>query len=149
MSRQKNTRRGRPSKYSGLVVKRICDAIADGMPFKYAAVIGDISHETFCEWQRQFPEFSEAVQKAKAHGVHERLKIIRTAAKRGNVKAAQWWLERVCPEFFGQRPSDEEATEVQSQFGQVHIFLPEKEKLPDEDECTAYMAQKSPNTPTA
>jgi hypothetical protein len=128
---KRQRRRGRPSKYTPANVRRICDAIADGVPLKYAAALGGISHETLCQWQRQFPEFSEAVEKAKARGVHERLKIIRAAAKRGNVRAAQWWLERVCPEFFGARLVAAEAP-GQEVPGRVVVYLPKKERLPDE-----------------
>jgi transposase len=123
-------RRGRPTKYCPAVVKMICDAIADGLPFKYAAALGGISHETLCDWQRQYSKFSEVVEKAKARGIYERLKIIRAAARRGNVKAAQWWLERVCPEHFSLRPIVDEVTPPASQ-GQIVLYLPKKEPLPE------------------
>ncbi len=94
--------RGRPSKYSPKTVKAICAAIADGLPNKFAAAMGGISQDTFCDWQRRFPEFSEAVERATARGVHARLKIIKAAAEGGDVKAAQWWLEHVMPEHFAR-----------------------------------------------
>jgi ABC-type molybdenum transport system ATPase subunit/photorepair protein PhrA len=96
------SKRGRPTKYTAEMVKAICQAVADGLPFKLAAAVGGISHETFCQWQHRFPEFSEAIQTAVASGVQARLKIIRTAAEKGDVKAAQWWLEHVLPEHFAR-----------------------------------------------
>ena len=72
------------------------------MPFKYAAAIGGISQDTFCDWQNRFPEFSEAVERAMALGILARLKIIKAAAVKGDVRAAQWYLEHVFPEHFAR-----------------------------------------------
>jgi hypothetical protein len=83
-------------------VKVICAAIADGLPNKYAAMLGGISADTFCEWQNRFPEFSEAVGRATARGIHARLKIINAAARKGDVRAAMWHLEHVFPEHFAR-----------------------------------------------
>jgi hypothetical protein len=83
-------------------VKVICAAIADGLPYKHAATLGGISVDTFCEWQNRFPEFSEALDRARAHGILWRLRLMKVAAKKGNVKAAQWWLEHVFPEHFAR-----------------------------------------------
>ena len=93
---------GRPTKYTPETVQTISDAVADGMPFKFAAALGGISFETFCQWQRRFPEFSEAIQQALAKGVQKRLELIKAASDKGDVKAAQWWLEHVLPEHFAR-----------------------------------------------
>lgn len=69
---------------------------------KDAAALAGISYETFCDWRRKFPEFSEAIEKAMAEGVAARLKIISTAAAKGNINAAKWWLEHVKPESFAK-----------------------------------------------
>lgn len=69
---------------------------------KDAAALAGISYETFCDWRRRFPEFSEAIEKAMAKGVAARLKIISTAAAKGDINAAKWWLEHVKPESFAK-----------------------------------------------
>ena len=102
MKNRPNKGRGRPTKYGPMTVSKICDAVADGLPKKYAAALGGISVDTFCEWQNRFPEFSEAVEKATASGILARLRIIKTAGEKGDVRAAQWWLEHVIPEFFAR-----------------------------------------------
>ena len=99
---QTRKRRGRPSKYRPSTVSKICSAIADGLPFKFAVAFGGISTDTFCEWQNRFPEFSDAIEKATARGILARLKTIKLAAEKGDVKAAQWWLEHVQPEHFAK-----------------------------------------------
>jgi hypothetical protein len=95
-------RDGRPTKYSPAIVRVICDAVADGTPFRFAAALGGISAGTFYDWQKRFPEFSDAIQRALAKGVRERLKVVKVAAKKGDVRAAQWWLEHVLPEDFAR-----------------------------------------------
>jgi hypothetical protein len=91
---------GRPTKYSPATVRAITDAVADGMPYRLAAALGGISIDTFHEWQKRFPEFSDAIKRALARGVHERLKLIKAAARKGNVRVAMWWLEHVLPGDF-------------------------------------------------
>jgi hypothetical protein len=115
---------GRPSKYNPATTKKICDAVADGTPLKYAAAVGGISHETLCQWQRRYPEFSDAIQNAIGKGIQARLKLINTAAELGDVRAAQWWLEHVVPEHFAK-------TRIQLEhIGQIeHSFVIPQETL--------------------
>lgn len=47
-------------------VGKICKAIENGETNATAAKIAGISITTFCEWQAKFPEFAEAVKKAKS-----------------------------------------------------------------------------------
>lgn len=107
---QPRPRRGRRTKYTPEVAARICEAVADGLPYKFAAALGGVSHETLCQWQRRFPEFAEAIQGAVAKGVLERLRLIKAAAEKGDVKAAQWWLEHVFPENFARNRIEHEHT---------------------------------------
>jgi len=93
---------GRPSKYEQKTVRGICEAISDGTPFTYAAAIGGISYETFCQWRKKFPEFSDAIEAAMARGIRARLQLIVKAAESGDVAAARWWLEHVVPEHFAR-----------------------------------------------
>ncbi len=93
---------GRPSKYCPETVDTICNAIQDGMPFKYACSLGGISQDCFGRWRRELPEFGERVQLALAIGIRRRLSLVQKAADAGDVKAAQWWLEHVFPEHFAR-----------------------------------------------
>ena len=93
---------GRPTKFNADTVAKICESIAEGLPFNYAAALAGISHETFHAWQRRYPKFREAIQEAVAKGAEERLKIIRTAAKGGDWRACAWWLEHVLPEHYAK-----------------------------------------------
>ena len=100
--REDRPHRGRRSKFCAAVVEKICQAIGDGLPFKFAAALGGISIDTFCEWRRNNSEFSAAIEEALAKGVHERVKIIAAAAQKGDLKAAMWWLEHTQAEHFAK-----------------------------------------------
>jgi hypothetical protein len=116
-------RLGRPSKYRPKVVNTICDAISDGVPNKFAAALGGISYQTFCEWRRQIPEFSDGIEEALARGIHSRLRRIRKRGEEGNAKSDQWWLEHVLPEYFARGcvetldPEPEPPIQKVSEFG--------------------------------
>jgi hypothetical protein len=94
--------KGRPTKRTPRLESGLLKSIEDGLPLSHAAAVAGISYETFCEWRRQFSDFSDAIAKAVARGVAHRLRIIRNAAESGDVKAAQWWLEHVLPEHFAR-----------------------------------------------
>jgi hypothetical protein len=98
----RRTASGRPTKYNHTVTQEICAAISDGMPYIYAAAIGGISYETFCQWRKKYPDFSDAIEAAKALGIRARLQLIVNAAESGDVAAARWWLEHVVPEHFAR-----------------------------------------------
>ena len=102
----KSPTKGRPTKFTPATRRRILAAIRDGVPLAHAAALGDISYETFCEWRRRYPEFSDATSRALSQGVATRLRIIRKAADQGDIKAAQWWLEHVVPEHFAKSRMD-------------------------------------------
>ena len=106
VSRKTRRRTGRPTKYSDKTTKSIASAISDGLTFGHAAAIGGISYETFCQWRKKYPEFSDAIETAKAEGIRARLKLILKAADKGDVSAARWWLEHVVPEHYGKRRID-------------------------------------------
>jgi hypothetical protein len=99
MKHQPKSKRGRPPKYCPQIVKIICEAIADGVPYRYAAALAGVSYQTFCVWQRLFSEFSDAIEEAKAKGIQSRLKRLDKCANKGNPKSDIWYLERTVPEF--------------------------------------------------
>ncbi len=103
---KKEGRRGRPTKYGAEVVAAICSAVSEGMPFAHAAAIGGITYQTFSEWRKEKPCFSDAIDQAQAEGIQARLRLILSAAERGDVSSARWWLEHVVPEHFARNRVD-------------------------------------------
>lgn len=100
-------KRGRPTKRVEAVVKRLCDAIREGMPYGPALAIAGISHQTFCEWRKHFPEFRESVLKAEAEGMQAQIALLTKASKKGDVGAAKWLLANRYPQYFSSsRPPE-------------------------------------------
>lgn len=84
---------GAKGKYSKEKVKDICKYLAMGMTNEDASNCVDINPDTFYEWMKNKPEFSEAVLKAKSQGEAANLLIIHRAREK-QWQAAAWLLER-------------------------------------------------------
>ena len=91
-------------KYGKERVKKITQALCDGQGRVRACKIAGIRYDTFMEWMRSKPEFSEAVKKAEATG-NDKIKDIcqRRIIEDKSWQSAAWWLERTDPANFGQR----------------------------------------------
>ena len=91
-------------KYGKERVKKITQALCDGQGRVRACKIAGIHYDTFREWMRSKPEFSEAVKKAEATG-NDKIKDIcqRRIIEDKSWQSAAWWLERTDPANFGQR----------------------------------------------
>ena len=91
-------------KYGKERVKKITQALCDGQGRVRACEIAGICYDTFMEWMRSKPEFSEAVKKAEATG-NDKIKDIcqRRIIEDKSWQSAAWWLERTDPANFGQR----------------------------------------------
>lgn len=93
---------GRPTKRNPLTEGAIFAAIEAGATYELAAKAGGITYETFNEWRKADPQFSEAIAKVEYEAALTRLNII-AAAARDDWKAAAWWLERRFPESYGRQ----------------------------------------------
>ena len=83
----------RPSKYNQDRHDRIITALRGGNTRRAACWAGGIEVETFHQWLRRFPEFSDAVKAAEADAELAMVERVRTAAN-DQWQAAAWWLER-------------------------------------------------------
>lgn len=85
-------------KYSKEKTQEICKRLEMGDNQVDAAVLCDISEETFYQWMKK-PEFSESIKKALLKCKSRNIQIIQKAAI-STWQAAAWWLERKCSEEF-------------------------------------------------
>lgn len=99
----------RRSKLTPEVQQRICDAIVIGATYEHAAAYGGISYDTFNEWNKTKPQFSEEVKAAEARAVVGWLAKIEKAASEGTWQAAAWKLERRYPDLYGRTVQQVEA----------------------------------------
>lgn len=88
---------GRPSKRNGEVEKKILDSLRAGNYLETAARYAGIHPDTLNEWRKEFPEFSEAVEQARAEGEVRSVAVINRAELVGDWRAAAWHLQHAFP----------------------------------------------------
>lgn len=86
--------RGRPSKYSPEIVKKILDALAAGNTRKASAQYAGVGENTLGDWLRRYRDFRDAVLRAEAAAEVGHVANIAQAARAGSVAASIFWLER-------------------------------------------------------
>lgn len=103
-------------KYSSKLVDDICALVRAGNTHRDAAALNDISEDTFYEWKKKRPEFSEALKKAELQCKQRCIAVIQRAAagraadKKKNITAkdpiwtaAAWWMERRYAHEYAER----------------------------------------------
>ncbi len=125
----------RKTKYSKELINEVCGYIQDGLPNKDAAELAGIGETTFYEWlsnsydnpltEDEKAEFRESMYIARAKR-HYKLASAIIKASETNWRAAAWYLERTCPEEYGNNVKVEEFNE---QEGEIDIPEEVKEKF--------------------
>jgi hypothetical protein len=116
---------GAKGKYSPEIIKEIYKYIEAGVPNRHAAQSVGISEDTFYEWLKIFPEFSEAIKKAHAKAVARNAINIQKASEK-TWTASAWWLERREPADFGVKQKIEGLQG--NQYNQFNVFNIDREK---------------------
>jgi len=106
--------KGRKTKLTPEIHKRITDIIQAGNYAKIAAFAAGINPDTYYEWLNRgksdaakgkttiFSDFSDAVTRAEAIAEAANVTLIRTAAQNGTWQAAGWFLERKHSDRWGR-----------------------------------------------
>jgi len=100
----KRSRRGRlsegaPTKRTRKITDCIAESISLGLTDEEAAAIADIKAPTLSQWRR-IPEFAEALKKATALRLRDRLLLINARVE--NWQAISWLVERQFPTRFSR-----------------------------------------------
>ena len=93
---------GRPTKCTPERQERILQAIRAGNYVETATLAAGIGKSTFYGWLDRYPDFADAVQKARADAETRYVAVIEKAAGT-SWQAAAWWLERTAPDRWGRR----------------------------------------------
>ena len=94
---------GRPTKYVPETIQAIIASLAIGNTKEDSAVAAGVTYTTMRQWELDYPEFSEATQKAQAQARQRMVGTIAKAAADGNWVAAMTYLERRDPEHWARR----------------------------------------------
>lgn len=114
---------GRPSKYTPETVAVILEALGKGATHELACQAGGISHQTFAEWMRLYPEFLDGIKRVEAEAAQRWLAFIEASAPK-EWQAAAWLLERRYHQSYSRRTMDKTV--------QVQITADELAKMTDE-----------------
>lgn len=107
------------TKYTNKIVKEICELLERGLTQKDVSRLVGINEDTFYDWKKSHPEFSESVEKALIEAKKEMVDLVRTAAKK-TWTAAAWWLERKHKDEFSLR--QEHTGRDGKELNQVTVF---------------------------
>lgn len=98
----------RPTKYDQPTADVILKAVAAGLPNETAAKLAGVTARTLYTWKKKgkageepFVQFLHALMRSQADAVAKAVEAIRSAAERGEWRAAAWWLERRHPDLYG------------------------------------------------
>ena len=83
---------GRPTKRTPALLRILSDVIAAGLTDEHAAALAGISRSTLALWLKAEGEFSDAIKKARAARLFERLRLVESGCR--NWQAVAWILER-------------------------------------------------------
>lgn len=112
---------GRPTKYTPEVVNKIVKTIEAGNYAVVAAKCAGIAEDTFYDWLKNKPGFSELVKKAESGAERESVDKIRSCQK--GWQAHAWWLERKFPERWGRdrytEPKDTREKEAEEYYSTI------------------------------
>jgi hypothetical protein len=114
---------GRPKKRTPKNAQIICECLAHGSPYVFAATAAGMNVQTLRSWIKEDEQFRTRTELAIAAGVNARLKKIEEASK-DDWRAASWLLEHCQPEFFAKSRVQVEAV---GQFD--HAFVIPQETL--------------------
>lgn len=80
-------------KYSPAIVEEILKNLRLGMNKEDSSLLAGVSRDSLFTWQKQYPDFAEAVEKAQLQCKQRCIGIIQKAAMK-SWTAAAWYLER-------------------------------------------------------
>lgn len=123
-------------KYTPETIKRFIKAIEEGATYELAAGYAGITFQTFNEWRKDKPEFSELVKAAEGRAAVKWLAQISKAAREGEWTAAAWKLERRYPNDYGKRLPDL-AADGELPLSRVVIVEDRRRALPSPGETTS------------
>ena len=83
----------RPTKYNPERVQRIVETLRGGNTRRATAWAGGIEIDTFHQWLKRYPAFSDAVKQAESDAELAMVERVRLASV-DTWQAAAWWLER-------------------------------------------------------
>lgn len=104
--------------------ERILALLRGGNFHETAYKAAGISKQTFYDWMKTDPDFSDAVEKAEEEAIAFHVSQVTQASINGVWQASAWFLERKRPDRFGRQDRRPEGAERQ----EITIRWPDEDK---------------------
>ncbi len=85
---------GRPTVLTKPTVLKLEQALKDGFSIEMACYVSDISRSTYYANLQTDTDFMNKMELAQSWATERAKQVVIQAIDKGNLKAAQWWLER-------------------------------------------------------
>jgi hypothetical protein len=86
----KPSRVGRPTKFNGETIERLCSALGDGMSIRSACVVAGIGVTTLADWREQKPGLETRMDEAQELARQTALRAIQKAGDKDWRAHAEW-----------------------------------------------------------
>jgi hypothetical protein len=95
---------GRPTTMTKATVQKLEAALQDGFSIETACHVSGISRSTYYDHLDRSPDFTYKMELAKDWVTQRAKQVVAQAIDKGDLKAAQWYLERKCRAEFAANP---------------------------------------------
>ena len=121
---------GRPSAITKLTVQKLEQALKEGFSIERACHLSGIGRSTFYVNLQSNSKFSDKMLLAQEWATERAKQVIIHELDKGNVKVAQWWLERKARQEFSTNPLPYCKEEAEDSFV-IQYFDGDNEKMLD------------------
>lgn len=123
--RKEKIKTGRPSSMTPDVIAKLEEGFAFGFSVRNACIWADISQDTYFNYCKKYPNFSEQCKTLQQKPLIKSILVINKALDEGDVSTAKWYAERKCKDEFSLKTETEHSGQIQSKV--VYIEKEEKE----------------------
>jgi hypothetical protein len=99
---------GRPTVITKDAVRKLEQALKDGLSVSEACFVSGIGKRTFYDHKATDAKFARTMELAKAYVALRAKKVVVKAIDDGNLTAAKWYLERKARNEFGSHPVEDD-----------------------------------------
>lgn len=111
---------GRPTVMTPETIRKIKEGFAQGFSVRNACIWADISADTYFEYCKKYPNFSEQCKTLQQKPLIKSILVINKALNEGDVSTAKWYAERKAKDEFSLR------NEITGEDGEaIKIKIPE------------------------
>jgi len=94
---------GRPTLMTDSTIAKLKEGFAQGFSVRNACIWADIGQDTYYDYCKKFPEFSDQCKTLQQKPLIKSILVINKALNEGDVSTAKWYAERKAKDEFSLR----------------------------------------------